>query len=54
MSKLPSLTGRQVIDALLSGGFQVVRVMGSHHFVQHEDGRAAVVPVHGGKRLGQD
>lgn len=31
MTKLPSLTGREVIKALEKAGFEVVRVRGSHH-----------------------
>lgn len=52
MSKLPRLTGKQIIDALLRAGFQVVRVKGSHHFMRHEDGRTTVVPVHAGETIG--
>jgi predicted RNA binding protein YcfA (HicA-like mRNA interferase family) len=45
MSKLPSVTGKDLIAALGKVGFQVIRVKGSHHFVRHPDGRATVVPV---------
>jgi len=41
-----------LIAALRTVGFDVVRVKGSHHFVQHADGRATVVPVHAGDTLG--
>ncbi|HYJ79543.1 MAG TPA: type II toxin-antitoxin system HicA family toxin [Longimicrobiaceae bacterium] len=41
-----------MIAALRTVGFDVVRVKGSHHFVQHADGRATVVPVHAGDTLG--
>jgi predicted RNA binding protein YcfA (HicA-like mRNA interferase family) len=30
----------------------VVRIKGSHHFLQHPDGRTTVVPVHSGETLG--
>jgi predicted RNA binding protein YcfA (HicA-like mRNA interferase family) len=33
-------------------GFEVIRIKGSHHFLQHPDGRATVVPVHAGETLG--
>jgi predicted RNA binding protein YcfA (HicA-like mRNA interferase family) len=46
MSQLPSVTGRQVIDALGKLGFEVARVRGSHHILIHSDGRRTVVPVH--------
>jgi len=52
MPKLPSLTGKQLIRALNSLGFQVVRTRGSHHFLAHSDGRATVVPVHAGETIG--
>jgi predicted RNA binding protein YcfA (HicA-like mRNA interferase family) len=52
MTKLPSVTGRQVIAALGRGGFEVARVRGSHHFLIHSDGRRTVVPVHSGETIG--
>ncbi|MEE4380216.1 MAG: type II toxin-antitoxin system HicA family toxin [Candidatus Competibacteraceae bacterium] len=52
MSKLPSLTGKQLIAALSKAGFAVIRVKGSHHFLRHEDGRSTVVPVHAGETIG--
>jgi predicted RNA binding protein YcfA (HicA-like mRNA interferase family) len=45
MSKLLSLTGREVIAALCKAGFEVIRVRGSHHFLLHSDGRRTVIPV---------
>jgi predicted RNA binding protein YcfA (HicA-like mRNA interferase family) len=50
--KLPALTGAEVIQALQRGGFGVVRVRSSHHFLQHPDGRRTVVPVHKGDTIG--
>jgi predicted RNA binding protein YcfA (HicA-like mRNA interferase family) len=32
--------------------FEAVRIKGSHHFLQHPDGRATVVPVHSGETIG--
>jgi predicted RNA binding protein YcfA (HicA-like mRNA interferase family) len=52
MSKLPRLTGKEVITALRKVDFDVIRIRGSHHFVQHSDGRCTVVPVHSGETLG--
>ena len=52
MSKLPSLNGKQVIDALQRSGFVVMRIKGSHHYMRHADGRATVVPVHAGETVG--
>ncbi|MBK7764755.1 MAG: type II toxin-antitoxin system HicA family toxin [Sulfuritalea sp.] len=52
MTTVPSLTGKKLLSALKKAGFEVLRVKGSHHFVQHPDGRSAVVPVHGGESIG--
>ena len=52
MSKLPSITGKDLLAALGKAGFEVIRIKGSHHFVRHEDGRATVVPVHAGETIG--
>ncbi|MEA5504362.1 type II toxin-antitoxin system HicA family toxin [Halotia wernerae UHCC 0503] len=53
MSKLPSVTGRQVIAALGKVGFEVARVRGSHHILIHIDGRRTVVPVHSSETIGR-
>jgi predicted RNA binding protein YcfA (HicA-like mRNA interferase family) len=50
--KLPSLTGAAVVQALAKEGFRLIRVRGSHHFLQHADGRKTVVPVHSGETIG--
>ena len=52
MGKLPRLTGKEVIAALRKIDFDVIRIRGSHHFVQHPDGRCTVVPVHSSETLG--
>jgi len=52
MSRLPSLTGSEVIKALQKIGFSVVRVKGSHHILLHPDGRRTVIPVHAGENIG--
>ena len=52
MSKLPSLTGKEVITALGKAGFELARVRGSHHILIHSDGRRTVVPVHSGETIG--
>lgn len=52
MPRLPRLRGREVIAALRRAGFVVLRVRGSHHFLQHPDGRRTVVPVHAGETIG--
>jgi predicted RNA binding protein YcfA (HicA-like mRNA interferase family) len=52
MSKLPSVTGKELIAALGKVGFHLIRVKGSHHFLRHQDGHATVVPVHAGETIG--
>jgi predicted RNA binding protein YcfA (HicA-like mRNA interferase family) len=52
MPRLPRLRGREVIAALRRAGFSVLRIKGSHHFLQHPDGRRTVVPVHAGETIG--
>lgn len=51
--RLPSLTFRDVIQALLSAGFFIARSSGSHHYLIHGEDprRRTVVPVHGGRDL---
>jgi len=52
MTKVPSLSGKQVISALHKAGFKVIRQKGSHVFLRHNDGRTTVVPVHSGETFG--
>ena len=52
MTRLPRLSGEELIKALQSAGFNDVRTRGSHHFLRHLDGRVTVVPVHSGETVG--
>lgn len=52
MTRLPRLTGADLIAALASAGFALVRVKGSYHYLRHADGRSTVVPTHAGETLG--
>ena len=52
MTRLPRLTGREVIAALKRADFEVVRIRGSHHRLRHVDGRVTTVPVHAGETIG--
>lgn len=52
MSRLPRVTGEEVVAALRRAGFVVVRVRGSHHHLRKAGGRGLVtVPVHTGEVL---
>jgi predicted RNA binding protein YcfA (HicA-like mRNA interferase family) len=44
--KLPLLSGRQVLSALMRLGFVEVHRKGSHVKMRHEDGRVIVFPFH--------
>ena len=52
MSRLPALTGKELLAALQQLGFESLRVKGSHHFLRHPDGRTTVVPIHDGETIG--
>lgn len=53
MTTFPSVTGSRLIHALRKLGFEVISVKGSHHFLQHQDGRCTVVPLHRGENIGR-
>lgn len=52
MSRLPRLTGKEIVASLGKAGFELARVRGSHHFLRHPDGRRTVVSVHAGETIG--
>ena len=52
MSRIPRVTGADLVAALGKRGFSVLRTTGSHHFLRHEDGRSTVVPAHSGETVG--
>ena len=52
MTRLPRLTGEQVIKSLRKEGFEVARRKSSHVMLKHPDGRGTVVPVHSGEIIG--
>jgi len=51
MSKLPMLTGLELIKILERIGFKNVRQKGSHVFLKHQDNRITIIPVHKGKDI---
>ncbi|MBW6535415.1 MAG: type II toxin-antitoxin system HicA family toxin [Mariniphaga sp.] len=46
MPQLPIISGKDFIKFLLSVGFSIVRINGSHHRLKHPDGRVTTIPVH--------
>ncbi len=53
MPELPVRNAHQVIAALKTAGFEVVRQRGSHVRLQHPDGRVVTVPDHRGQDIGR-
>jgi predicted RNA binding protein YcfA (HicA-like mRNA interferase family) len=52
MASLPSVTGRQAVEAFGKAGFALVRISGSHHMLRRPGHRYVLsVPVHGKKKL---
>ena len=51
MSRLPILTGLELIKILEKVGFKIIRQKGSHVFLKHQDNRATIIPVHKGKDI---
>jgi predicted RNA binding protein YcfA (HicA-like mRNA interferase family) len=52
MSRIPRVTGSDLLAPLSTAGFVVIPLKGSHHFVRHEEGRTTVVPSHAGETIG--
>jgi len=45
--KLPRVSGKEVVEALLRAGFIIHRTRGSHYILKHpETGRRVTVPYH--------
>ncbi len=52
MSRLPRVTGRQVLKALERGKYVQTHIRGSHHYFRKQGiAGLVVVPVHGGHDL---
>jgi len=51
MSTFPAVNGKQVVRALLNLGFQLDRIVGSHHIMVKIGLPSIPVPVHGSKEL---
>lgn len=46
------LTGKEMLKLLLDNGFEIRRIVGSHHHL-YKNGTRVTVPVHGNKDLGK-
>jgi len=45
--RLPRISGKKTVEALLRGGFIVHRTRGSHYILKHpETGRRVTIPYH--------
>jgi predicted RNA binding protein YcfA (HicA-like mRNA interferase family) len=53
VSKLPTLTGEELIAALQKIGFVVIRQKGSHVRMKHSDNRVVTIPVHARQAVGK-
>ena len=52
MTRLPRASGKDVLQELLRGGFQLSHTRGSHHYLRKPGAsRLVVVPVHGNRNL---
>lgn len=51
MPQIPIISGKVFIKFLMSIGFSVVRINGSHHRLKHPDGRVTTIPVHKNQEL---
>lgn len=51
--KLTGLKGRQIINALQRGGFEIIRVSGSHHVLRRSGvpGSKVIIPIHGARDI---
>jgi predicted RNA binding protein YcfA (HicA-like mRNA interferase family) len=52
MSRIPRVTGSDLVAAPVRGGFAVIRAKGSHNFLRDAEGRSTVVPAHSGQTIG--
>ena len=53
MTKLVTISGREMCKILEELGFEKIHGKGSHVRFKHHDGRRTVVPIHGNENLGK-
>ncbi len=51
MPKLPRPTGKEMTRFLERQGLRVIRIVGSHHFMDDGESRRTSVPVHGNSNI---
>lgn len=51
MTRVPTLSAKQLDRVLMKLGFRVARQRGSHVFYRHSDGRTTTVPHHAGRDI---
>ena len=52
MGNIRTYSGKDLVTILKKLGFILVRQKGSHNFLEHEDGRRTVIPVHSNEDIG--
>ncbi|MFH1831276.1 MAG: type II toxin-antitoxin system HicA family toxin [bacterium] len=51
MTKLPTISGKDLVKIIIKLGFSIARQKGSHLILKHSDGRVTVVPCHNNEDL---
>ncbi|HHW40114.1 MAG TPA: addiction module toxin, HicA family [Syntrophomonadaceae bacterium] len=46
MTRLPRVSGKDVVRALKRAGFRVTHIRGSHYYLRRSGGNLVTVPVH--------
>lgn len=50
MSRLPRITGKDILSAFTRHGYRLIHLRGSHHYLEPPDGQGLItIPVHAGK-----
>ena len=53
MTKLVIVTGKEMCKIVSKIDFIFIRQKGSHTYWRHKDGRATIIPIHPGEKLGR-
>jgi Predicted periplasmic or secreted lipoprotein len=49
MTRLPRVTAKEVLNALIRDGFEVIRTSGSHHFLHRPGSSIVTISIHPGE-----